>query len=187
MSFIVLAGELSRPPPYLIANQSSAPLSISQSGADSGTHLQFLPVEEFRVKRTLKRQILERMAAGCLSMFVLKCLQTEEETKQSYWSRLEGLFFFFFTWQVEDRSGEGRDRLGEGQREKTRGEKSRLTCSPTSGKLTLLAAPTWKSSFTRKNRRGRKKYVTGDRQVSDRARGEELRWVLDEEALVFQI
>lgn len=45
----------------------------------------------------------------------------------------------------------------ERQGEKKRGEKSRLTCSPTScNSLPLLPAPTWKSSFTRKIRRGSK-------------------------------
>lgn len=46
---------------------------------------------------------------------------------------------------------------GQGGEKRSGARKSRLTCSPTSGSsLSLLPAPTWKSSFTRKNRGGSK-------------------------------
>lgn len=61
--------------------------------------------------------------------------------------------------------GGGRRRRGREEKEARR-EKSRLTCRPTSGSSrTPVPAPTWKSSFTRKNRRGSRK-ICHRRQTS---------------------
>lgn len=74
------------------------------------------------------------------------------------------------------REREREEREGERGREKRSGaRKSRLTCSPTSGNsLSLYYLLRLESPVSQGRIVEEAKYVTGDRQVSDRARGEDL-------------
>lgn len=80
---------------------------------------------------------------------------------------------------AEERQAKHRERErreGERGREKRSGaRKSRLTCSPTSGNsLSLYYLLRLESPVSQGRIVEEAKYVTGDRQVSDRARGEDL-------------